>query len=399
MRQQGFVIQYQQIPLYMNPPSFSAYYLDLPWQIYIYDARIVGDTLYYCGRYADTTKQGAVIGYVSLTNALSLGSVRSDFKVFSNVFMLNKMIAYRPKGGNVHVLATGEATSTSSPGTMLVYVTHTAARIGNPSIVFLPAGEAINDLLMVNEKAVAVGTYNSILSLRIGAMDSIMSANPTFRSRHQYPHASDEANGSYYGAYVDDSTIAVSYVHIDASWREWARVRKFNIKTYANTSSFEFRIDSKEESISMRTMGKSKNLVLVHPYVDNTGTTNTDVYWIPYTLPQQNPSCRRYKFAQQWYGSAACVRYTTLTGGGFHETLMLNGGDHWYWQSNYLMSNGLFTSSLCTPSTQVSINIIPNLPRATILAPFLLSSLSSPCAPAYCNWTLMSPTVNCYTYF
>ena len=394
---------YSPTPWTVPAPTFTASYIDIPWQITVEDAKIKGDFLYFCGRYADTSQQGGVIGLLSLRNHGTLASQRVYYSVTPLIDIFNKFVVYRTHLGQTGAVVVGRKFTSPTINKILFYP-RVDSRIsmtpGTYILTTLPGSETIDDIMLVGNNIVTVGHDNMDLCIRKCSTGSIPLPNSSLQTKHAYTHIANEPCGHVYGTAIDDTTIVYAYKHQDVQGQNWVRLGWIDLNTMENTDSRMMTLPSKEEPLVLTGLKQSRQFVLMQAYTDSTGTQVTDVHLLPRAYTPANSNHNHYCFTHQnrRYTSVAHVYGKQLTNGGYKDVFLLNEGTRWYWQSDYRTHTGNITTFYCVYPKRRQTSPATNLPKNTNSSNFYPQTSIYSFLGQNTMWSTATPPVNCYVF-
>ncbi|MBP3764053.1 MAG: hypothetical protein J6I49_09305 [Bacteroidales bacterium] len=391
-----------------QPPSTPVIYTDIFWRMHVQDIQVLNNTLYICGYYIDSSKTAPYKGFVSMLSLplriRNLMMPTMPIRKFQLVRSINKMVLRQVSPNRVDIVGlcniNGSPYDVQSDG--IVRITNVNGSGMSVNYANLPSYEKAGDIHLFGDSTIIItGSDVSSGFSRI----SIRKYNPSQLASSSSPHpkscfmsGANDINGFTYSCKVNDQTLAVSYVHVDDTSANWARVRLFDVATLNNTKSIEFPICSKQEPLTMAPgTSLQPSFTLLHSDMakEECGFIS-EVFTIKSNL--SSVWCSRFDSIN--YTSAANV-LTIDTIGLKQDITMYNGGDRYYLRNDRYTLPTVWNKGpvFCYDEYFLGRKAISNLSKQTLNTPHIWFSIY-PMAPVLSGYYSMQKflSASCYSY-
>ena len=349
-------------------PTFPAKYMDIPSTVTVSDIQILGDSLYFCGRYSSSSQSNAVIGIIPLDiNPLSATVI--DYKHISHLHSISKMVVRRMSQYSARVVAIGKTSQSSYNNNCIVSVNNILLANCSYSTLPLASNDYADDITLLNNTTIcisgrtATGQSDDIWRRKC-SINSVLSSASTIYTKYTYSTGTIDLNSKLTATAVDASTIALTYVGEDANGLSFARVRVFTISNMENSDSFEFSIYEKNAPLPVTIQHHlTNNLFILQNYTNHqTGLPCTDLYAVAINNPSSTVPVAKTTFLNRTYSSISEISYLTKTTLPL-STVMLFSGEKWYLHNSFTVPFGYIPSYCHNGGTGLSAQPINNLTK------------------------------------
>ena len=288
--------------VYKDNSTLSYKRAELPDDIVVYDFRIFGDYVYFCGE--DRSSAVGILGFFKCTD-LTTGPVSYSWLKINNSTQLNRIVVYKdPGSSNPRVVALGYNSTISCPGS---YVCNMAVdcigltTLPNPIAYNTRQANSMADIEQWTD-IVATDSYLAIVGfLKIGSDKGLIirRCDPSdplgsmMDDVYMYPFTEDLSIESIKALSWRDDTIIMAYPWRSQIGNNYTDIRFFHLGSMLNTKAEQYKNQSKTELYEMAYLPTSKKLIILEDF-DCTGSgqfSSCFVYINPLasTLPYSTP--------------------------------------------------------------------------------------------------------------
>lgn len=308
----------------------------------VYDMRIVGDELYFCGLYQASPAAGldmgdGVIGHLSLA-ALDAGSPVVDYYTDGSLTPLNRMAAY-DMGGVVKVVALGLVYNADSPCSCPVmaapytcadhqlveadFVDGVLTNVQYAQTAESPANvEELYDVVETDNyvAVIAVERPNHELTIHRCDKGNVLG---TFEHYSVYPILCDTYEPGYIGCHVKADMVAVaSFAWVSPAQHDYrTQVRVIDLPSQTMVSAQEYKMDEKTVPSEMVYFPDHSTLVLLQNQM-------LDPYAWRRAFVHLRPFAATPYLAEAHFESSMSVPFVSLDKAG-NNYYVTTGGECW----------------------------------------------------------------------
>ena len=375
----------------IDPTSMMVYQAELPATFFIYDMRVNGPMVYFCGRH----REKACIGYFKYNDLLAgplLYFFYSDILFNDSINLsLHRMVAYT-ENSQEKVVAVGECTymnynsqslicpDCSTPGDTVQCVTRLIVEADFPSgdIKYWTSEEAdpfdrINEVVETDNFVSLIGMYTQNGGISIHRCKKSDVLGTYCADWYLYPVSTNEGASKIRGCRTQNDEIAIASLSPDmtiggVSGNMVSIMREFNLATMDNFSSQLIMTRIKDEPKEMVYIPRLQSIILLH----NIFYPSPAQSLYSFVLLMKNPPADYY--AKSWIDINTNYYQSLDTASGNH--FIAYGNDHCCLK-DATMSN----PSMCYKNELVDILIIDNAPKSQTIPLFSKPPINSPPLP------------------